>query len=62
MNKIDIICCDDDPVKGVKESVDIISNKYSSITTITKLNGLGHFSSLARGTQEFPEILDVILK
>lgn len=62
VNKIEIIYSEDDPVEGVKKTVDIIGEKYPSITNISKLNGLGHFSSKARGTEVFPEILDVIIK
>ena len=62
LNGIEIIYCEDDPVKGVQETVKIIQDKYPSITNIQKSHGLGHFSSQVRGTDAFPEILEFILK
>jgi len=62
INNIDILYSCDDPVEGVAKTVDIIKDTYPSITRVKNYEGLGHFSSAARGTEIFPEILDVILK
>lgn len=62
INEIHILYSNDDPVKGVKETVDLIMDNFPSISTLNTYDGLGHFSSTARGTAIFPEIMDVIDK
>lgn len=61
INEIHVLYCNDDPVSGVKETVDIVMDKYPLISRLHNFDGLGHFSSASRGTDIFPEILDIII-
>jgi uncharacterized protein len=51
----------DEDVKGVKETVDVIMKTYPN-SKLTEFNNHGHFCLSDMGTEEFPELLDVILQ
>jgi predicted alpha/beta hydrolase family esterase len=60
VNSIDLFYSTDEPVSGVKRSVDAIMNTYSNIH-YHEFENHGHFCSKEMGTDSFPELLDVII-
>lgn len=61
INEIHIFYSEDEEVKGVKETVELLRNTYKNINFhIFKKHG--HFCLEEMGTEEFPELLEVIIK
>lgn len=59
IEEIHILYSTDEPVVGVKETVDQIVKTYPK-AQYHEFNNHGHFTLGAMGTEEFPEILEII--
>lgn len=60
VEEIHVFYSKDEEVTGVKETVDILQNKYPSLK-FHEFENHGHFCLSEMGTEEFPELLEVIL-
>ncbi len=59
INEIHIMYSEDEPVDSVKETVDIIMDTYPS-AKLHRFNTHGHFCLANMGTQEFPELYEIL--
>lgn len=58
---VTVFYSDNDKISGVKQSVDFVMEKLSGVKIVNFKNH-GHFCLLEMGTEEFPELLEEILK
>jgi predicted alpha/beta hydrolase family esterase len=62
VKEMHIICSDNDHVKGVNETIEVISEIYKKILKKHYFKGYGHFNPKQMGTNEFPELLEIVLE
>lgn len=60
VKRIDILVSSDEPVEGVAESVELISNVLPE-TVVHRYENMGHFTSSSMDSLEFQDLLKLIL-
>lgn len=60
INEIHVFYSEDEPVAGVKETVDMVMQGYP-VAKLHKFTNHGHFCLSEMGTDQFPELLKVVV-
>lgn len=61
IGEIHVFLSADEPVPGIRESVDAILKTYPK-SRLHNFDKMGHFCRDSMGTEKFPELLDIFLK